>query len=388
MKKSRTPKFYKNFISAISSLTRRLPVIGKNISPPTGYYTTTSEFIDGLKSVDADISCDYKELYPACALTRKIPKTIDETVHAEFKNNLELNLPAYFVAEFNKGSLIGKNAAVITPDNKVLTDLIPGMNIEGDSIFKKNKPLFIKKSRENIAVLTTSFGTGYYHWFFDVLPRFKCLNDKNIDKYLINDLKYPFQFETLKLFGIPVEKMMTTSSKLHLRPEKLTVPSFPYMNKWCCEYLREKVLLPEVLDQEIETYERIYISRASSPKRKILNEEAILKVLEPLGFKKIMAETLSFSHQVKLFNSAKVIVAPHGAGLTNLVFSNPNTKVIEVFSPNYVVGCYWILSNFVDLDYYYLMGEGERPDNHRISDGNITVDPQKLSQLLELAGVR
>ena len=37
-----------------------------------------------------------------------------------------------------------------------------------------------------------------------------------------------------------------------------------------------------------------------------------------------------FIDQVKIFNSAKLIVAMHGAGLTNLLFCKSNTKVIEI----------------------------------------------------------
>ena len=37
-----------------------------------------------------------------------------------------------------------------------------------------------------------------------------------------------------------------------------------------------------------------------------------------------------FIDQVKIFNSAKLIVAMHGAGLTNLLFCKNKTKVIEI----------------------------------------------------------
>lgn len=37
----------------------------------------------------------------------------------------------------------------------------------------------------------------------------------------------------------------------------------------------------------------------------------------------------SITHIVRLFNSAVMVVAPHGAGLANLVFSDPGTFVLE-----------------------------------------------------------
>ncbi len=41
--------------------------------------------------------------------------------------------------------------------------------------------------------------------------------------------------------------------------------------------------------------------------------------------------TLSIREQVELFSSHGVIVAPHGAGLVNLLFTPPFSAVIEVF---------------------------------------------------------
>lgn len=71
----------------------------------------------------------------------------------------------------------------------------------------------------------------------------------------------------------------------------------------------------------------------------------------------VTLESLSVAEQVSLMVGAKAVVAAHGAGLTNLVFCQPHTKVIEIFSPQYVPSCYWSLSDRLDLNYYYLEGE-------------------------------
>ena len=73
------------------------------------------------------------------------------------------------------------------------------------------------------------------------------------------------------------------------------------------------------------------------------------------------AFTASVAEQASVFASSEVIVAPHGSGLTNLLFCRPGSKVIELFSHTYVNPCYWVLSNSVGLDYYCLLGTGLRP---------------------------
>lgn len=102
------------------------------------------------------------------------------------------------------------------------------------------------------------------------------------------------------------------------------------------------------------------------------------------GFVAVTLDNLSIVEQAKIFNSAKVIVAPHGAALTNLVFCRKNTKIIEIFHPNYINVCFWALSNCVGLDYYYFIGEKKGFINLDLSF-NISVD--KLRKILGLGRV-
>lgn len=85
--------------------------------------------------------------------------------------------------------------------------------------------------------------------------------------------------------------------------------------------------------------------------------------------------------------AAKVIISPHGAGLTNLVFCSPGTKLIEIFSPKYVNCLYWQISNFCDLQYYYLIGENYENNNSEqlLWKPDIIVNIDKLLQTIKLA---
>ncbi|OZH55086.1 hypothetical protein AFK68_06815 [Hydrocoleum sp. CS-953] len=66
---------------------------------------------------------------------------------------------------------------------------------------------------------------------------------------------------------------------------------------------------------------------------------------------------MSLENQIATFAHAKIIVAPHGSGLTNIVFCNPGTKVIELFSPHYLRYYYWHISQLLGLEHYFLIGE-------------------------------
>jgi capsular polysaccharide biosynthesis protein len=118
------------------------------------------------------------------------------------------------------------------------------------------------------------------------------------------------------------------------------------------------------------------------------NEPEVKSLLKDNGFEEIFTEGMSFLEQVRLFASAREIVAPHGAGLSNLVFCQPGTRVLEVFSPNYVNGCFWALANWAQIDYYYILGTGNRPpvgrDPHRVEQ-DITVNLDELKEALRMA---
>ncbi|MCL2926659.1 MAG: glycosyltransferase family 61 protein [Trichodesmium sp. MAG_R01] len=115
----------------------------------------------------------------------------------------------------------------------------------------------------------------------------------------------------------------------------------------------------------------------------------MVNLLEKFGFKSINLESISVTQQASLLPYSQVIiVATHGAGLTNLVFCHPGTKVIEIFHPEYVMNYYWLLSNICGLEYYQLIGE-EFDDNFSSKSANkdIIVDLQKLLNLMKLAKI-
>ncbi len=122
----------------------------------------------------------------------------------------------------------------------------------------------------------------------------------------------------------------------------------------------------------------------------VINEPEVIHVLKEYGFNMLTMECMTVREQARLLASADIVVAPHGGGLTNLVFCRPGTKVVEFFSPNYLNVCYWSICNHVGLEYYYLVGEGVRPaegaDPSLVYD-NITVNVENLRMILKKLGI-
>ncbi len=82
------------------------------------------------------------------------------------------------------------------------------------------------------------------------------------------------------------------------------------------------------------THEKFYISRSLTKLRQVTNEDALSAFLTERGFTVVHLENMSPVEQIALFSNAKTIVAPHGAGLTNLIYANaPN--VVELIPADF-----------------------------------------------------
>lgn len=256
----------------------------------------------------------------------------------------------------------------------------------------------IKNYNGSIATLTTFSQSNYFHWLFDVIPKIHLLDKSGLkpDKIYV-EVKSKFQIDTLQLIGYESEKIVNSSTSYLLSASQLFVPSLPDYNvgnmpAWSCNFLRQTFLSCATQGSEVseKKHRRVYISRADAKYRKITNELEIIQFLEKYEFSVVKLESMSFLDQVRLFRDVEIVVAPHGAGLSNLVFCTKQAKVIEIFSPNYINGCFCNLSQQVELDYYCLIGEGgERPKSYelyRVTD-NIKVDLNKLRKTFELAEI-
>jgi capsular polysaccharide biosynthesis protein len=96
---------------------------------------------------------------------------------------------------------------------------------------------------------------------------------------------------------------------------------------------------------------------------------------------------MSVKNQALLFNSASHVVCPHGADLTNLVFCQSGTRVVELFNPSYFTPLYWSLCNQLSHSYSYLIGDGMILNNEKSKKQSIKVSSIDLKNLLFLCNM-
>jgi hypothetical protein len=101
----------------------------------------------------------------------------------------------------------------------------------------------------------------------------------------------------------------------------------------------------------------LFLSRGDAKLRRILNEGELEAIAAGHGFERFVAHADNHEEQVRRFSEADVIVAAHGAGLTNLLFARPGATVLEIFPEDFVKSTYLWLALRKGLNYRALVGE-------------------------------
>ena len=273
-------------------------------------------------------------------------------------------------------------------------------------VFSKGTPRKLRNLNGSVLSLLTGGGgnNNYWHWLFDVLPRFglcsRTINLNEIDYFLLPSLLKKFQRETLDCLNIPKHKRISSEKFRHIKAKELIMTDHPLVtsgnatkdnlniHNWIISWLKDNFLNPDIIiNKKIKN--KIYIDRSDIisnhlPQRLISNEDEIKKYLLKNNFIFVKLHETRFREQINLFHNAECIVGLHGAGFVNVVFCKPGTKIIELRSLN-TGDTIKNLSKKNDLNYSSIDVEAKEtykfdyPNQH----GNIQIAISSLIKALE-----
>ncbi len=132
---------------------------------------------------------------------------------------------------------------------------------------------------------------------------------------------------------------------------------FWFLDDGAFQYIRSR-MLPEQRRRS-QPKERVYLARFDSERRRLINEAEIARRLEERGFRIVTMSTLAPADQLDLIRNSAVVVAPHGAALTNLIAAGPGTRVIELFNPRKGTVAFAAIAQQVGAKYQALFGSPE-----------------------------
>jgi hypothetical protein len=229
---------------------------------------------------------------------------------------------------------------------------------------------------------------NYCHWLLDELPRLGLVADivGQVDYVAMRNLSKGFHFETLRRCGIEASKILQIDDFSAIQAKNLIIfddvpcATAPAHNAapWMIDWLRDIMLAQN--EPKAEMPKKIYLARDDAKGRRIIPDEQFRQILSEYGYKKIILEKLSVLEQVSLFAGAQKIVAPHGAGLANLIFCQNLEQIVEIFSPSYGTVFACVLADVHQATYRTFVSDYHAPGiNPKLDD--IAINLKKWTRL-------
>lgn len=280
--------------------------------------------------------------------------------------------PGRFHCTLHEGYLNSDSGVVCTRDGVVVVDHAP-LNRKRSSLksMQPNGGRRPKNAQRRAGLCMSLAGSwsasNYFHWLIDGIVgmgRMAEVAGKNPVTVLVSE-DVPLQWMAALEMCLPdgfsvshAKGWVQMEQFLYLSPDRLN--SFAWLTRQEIDNSRTAILNRLGLDPNSLGTRRIYISRARTLKRRLVNEAEIDGVLADFNFEKVTLEELSFEQQVSLFNGAEFIAGVHGAGFANLLFSGP-ARVMEFFPAGMFKPLYFGLAASLGQTYNFLHGGKPSP---------------------------
>jgi len=225
---------------------------------------------------------------------------------------------------------------------------------------------------DNTLVMSTIW-SNYYHYTFDVAPKSRLGEQlKFTNVYIPEDMTKNRYQESLLARTLDSTPRVTTGVMRVRNP----ILAECMQSRDSLLWLRHKMKIATAPGRR-----RLLVRRAKGRARvgnNIAPTPEFIELLTRYGFEIVDfgSGELSIEEQVELLNGAEVVLAPHGAGLTNLAYLNGPLTVIEIFAANLLYSCFLKLSMHLDFRYYGMIEQSVD------GAGDILTDVDELERVL------
>ncbi|MBC7426607.1 MAG: glycosyltransferase family 61 protein [Bacteroidia bacterium] len=240
------------------------------------------------------------------------------------------------------------------------------------------------KSVNSVIWATNEYSGNYFHWFNDVLPTLVYLRSVSVKLPLlirrdIYDLHFvKSSLAILRWDCILFERQEILKFKQLIKPT-LTAGEGNQNLKYFLQ-VRDSFLQHK---KPLINGRRIFLKRKNINYRQLLPEEEVTALFRKKGFEIVEADNMSLQEQIQLFSNCTHFAAAHGAGLTNMIFMQKNSKVLEVRRDNDSHNnCYFAMANCLNFSYYYFLAKGASSTEISVQQDNFYVDLDSLEKLL------
>jgi hypothetical protein len=240
------------------------------------------------------------------------------------------------------------------------------------------------------AHLCGQWSGNYFHWINELLTRAYLLKELGFDgSFLTPACNHPFIRESLEMIGISPERLIPYDFKRGVSCDSLVMfEPFDFSdavnNPRIWEQVRSTLL--EQADKSLTLapgVNGVYIARSGL--RSVKNEASLVPLFERHKIVAMRAEALSIRQQVRIASLSRILVGPHGSGITNSLFMPRESAVVELLPALMLNACFYHIAKILNHRYYTVptTPTDHDPDKERVEPSLIYLElilEQELSR--------
>jgi capsular polysaccharide biosynthesis protein len=289
-----------------------------------------------------------------------------------------------------RGGAVTRNGLVFSERNELLRESLERRSYVDElatahpSLAAELKATLPEPAPDTVAILASQRAVNYFHWWIDVLPRCWAIQNSPYRgcRLVTPPLTEDFQRESLELLGqrvIPLTRPMQRFRQvifvrgLTYGSSQAIAPQVFEFAQWC----RTTLGL-----QSAPRGRKLFLSRRRARSRRLTNEDEVLAALGA-DFELVELETLGLKEETSLLSEASVVVATHGAGLTNLLFCNRPTAVVELVHEDAAPHTFRRMAGLLGHPYMAVTCEPERRTDLKPGRRSMTASPSAVAAAVE-----
>jgi capsular polysaccharide biosynthesis protein len=234
---------------------------------------------------------------------------------------------------------------------------------------------------------------NYYHWICESIFRLWLVRKRLEKLILVLPVFYKdadfitgslAPFNITEIFYIPMGKSLLIKNVClpQIKPicDSYNIRHLKQVGRFYRDFVSRKGI-------QVTPVEKLYVSRHFSRRRKVLNEDEVLTILKQHGFTIFYPEKVSFLEQVAIFANVRYLVGEHGSGLTNLLFMQQGTSLLELHKNkindfDHPSPLFWYMAHALEINYYHQSCQTHGKEDY--FEGDYIVDCALLEKNLTL----
>lgn len=219
---------------------------------------------------------------------------------------------------------------------------------------------------------------NHSHWLTAHLPKLMLLRDRGmLGELVLPARRTPVIRDSLAMLGIDESAIRTCTVDRPLEIGRLTLVETDRFRPELVRAVRDAFAAPDAAPPR----RRVFISRAKARGRQLTNEAALAPMLRAAQVESVVMEDLDFPAQVRLMQETALLIAPHGAGITNMIFAPAGAQIVEIADPDFPNPNFYALASALGHDYWLVHADADRRVAEPL-DRDLTVDPAHIERIL------